>query len=150
MATGYISEAVPELGGLYKFGICYGRDKTYYRFYSMWSKHDYPMLSVKKEIVLPENFVPELRELEKKLKAELQKFKNVVYRKKHIYTIIGERTYNHIGDKDGAANGGTEFFLLNKKQVKYIMESLDELYNRLMHDTNWFKPSNDFKPDGSE
>ena len=130
MATGYISEAVPELGGLYKFGICYGRDKTYDRFYSMWSKHDYPMLSVKKEIV------PELREWEKKLKAELQKFKNVVYRKKHIYTIIGERTYNHIGDKDGAANGGTEFFLLNKKQVKYIMESLDELYNRLMHDTN--------------
>ena len=71
MATGYISEAVPELGGLYKFGICYGRDKTYDRFYSMWSKHDYPMLSVKKEIVLPENFVPELREWEKKLKAEL-------------------------------------------------------------------------------
>ena len=136
MATAYISEPVRELGGLVKFGICYGRDNTHDRFYSMWSKHDYPMLSVKKEIVLPENFVPELREWEKKLKAELQKFKNVVYRKKHIYTIIGERTYNHIGDKDGAANGGTEFFLLNKKQVKYIMESLDELYNRLMHDTN--------------
>ena len=33
MATGYISEAVPELGGLYKFGICYGRDKTYDRVY---------------------------------------------------------------------------------------------------------------------
>ena len=136
MATAYISEPVRELGGLVKFGICYGRDNTHDRFYSMWSKHDYPMLSVKKEIVLPENFVPELREWEKKLKAELQKFKNVVYRKKHIYTIIGERTYNHIGDKDGAANGGTEFFLLNKKQVKYIMESLDELYNRLMHDIN--------------
>ena len=134
MATGYISEAVPELGGLYKFGICYGRDKTYDRFYSMWSKHDYPMLSGKKEIVLPDHFVPELREWEKALKLELKKFKNVVYRKKHIYTIIGERTYNHIGEKDGAANGGTEFFLLNKKQVKYIMESLDKLYKRLMND----------------
>ena len=59
-----------------------------------------------------------------------------MFRKKHIYTIIGERIYNHIGEKDGAANGGTEFFLLNKKQVEYIMESLDKLYNRLMNDTN--------------
>ena len=136
MATAYISEPVRELGGLVKFGICYGRDNTHDRFYSMWSKHDYPMLSVKKEIVLPEHFVPELREWEKELKVQLKKFKNVVFRKKHIYTIIGERTYNHIGEKDGAANGGTEFFLLNKKQVEYIMESLDKLYNRLMNDTN--------------
>ena len=40
--------------------------------------------------------------------------------------------------------------VLNKKQVEYIMESLDKLYNRLMNDTNWFKPSDDFKLDGSE
>ena len=124
MATGYISEAVPELGGLYKFGICYGRDKTYDRFYSMWSKHDYPMLSVKKEIVLPEHFVPELREWEKQLKIQLKKFKNVVFRKKHIYTIIGE--------KDGAANGGTEFHLLNMNQIMEIEESLERLYNELI------------------
>jgi len=136
MATGYISEAVPELGGLYKFGICYNRDRTYDRFYSMWSKHDYPMLSVKKEIVLPKHFVPELRKWEKELKVQLKKFKNVVFRKKQIYVTVGEKTYNHIGEKDGAANGGTEFFLLNKKQVKYIMESLDKLYNGLMNDTN--------------
>ena len=132
MATGYISEAVPELGGLYKFGICYGRDKTYDRFYSMWSKHDYPMLSVKKEIVLPEHFVPELREWEKELKVQLKKFKNVVFRKKHIYTIIGERTYNHIGEKDGAANGGTEFHLLNMNQIMEVEESLERLYNQLI------------------
>ena len=132
MATGYISEAVPELGGLYKFGICYGRDKTYDRFYSMWSKHDYPMLSVKKEIVLPEHFVPELREWEKQLKIQLKKFKNVVFRKKHIYTIIGERTYNHIVEKDGAANGGTEFHLLNMNQIMEIEESLERLYNELI------------------
>ena len=132
MATGYISEAVPELGGLYKFGICYGRDKTYDRFYSLMSKHDYPMLSVKKEIVLPDHFVPELREWEKALKLELKKFKNVVYRKKHIYTIIGERTYNHIGENDGAANGGTEFHLLNMNQIMEVEESLERLYNQLI------------------
>ena len=136
MATGYISEPVPELGYLSKFGLCYGRDKTYDRFYSMWSKHDYPMLKVKKEIILPEKFVPELRAWEKELKLNFKKFKNIVYRKKHIYTIIGERTYNFIGEKDGAANGGTEFHLLNDNQIKFVMESLDKLYERLMNDIN--------------
>ena len=72
MATGYISEAVPELGGLYKFGICYGRDKTYDRFYSMWSKHDYPMLSVKKEIVLPEHNRKDLEDVPKHVAKDLK------------------------------------------------------------------------------
>ena len=132
MATGYISEAVPELGGLYKFGICYGRDKTYDRFYSMWSKHDYPLLKVRKEIVVDNKFVPQLRKWEKYLKLFYAKNKNIVFRKKHIYTIIGERTYNFIGEKDGAANGGTEFHLLNMNQIMEVEESLERLYNQLI------------------
>ena len=55
-----------------------------------------------------------------------------MFRKKHIYTIIGERIYNHIGEKDGAANGGTEFHLLNMNQIMEIEESLERLYNELI------------------
>ena len=132
MATAYISEPVRELGGLVKFGICYGRDKTYDRFYSMWSKHDYPLLKVRKEIVVDNKFVPQLRKWEKYLKLFYAKNKNIVFRKKHIYTIIGERTYNFIGEKDGAANGGTEFHLLNMNQIMEVEESLERLYNQLI------------------
>lgn len=127
MATAYISEEIYELGGLYKFGICYGRDDTQERFYSMYSKHDYPKLKVKKEIVVDKSFVPLLRQWEKEQGNLYADKKSIVYRKKHIYTIIGERQYNFIGEKDGAANGGTEFYLLTKEDVKKIMSSLDKL-----------------------
>ena len=60
------------------------------------------------------NSLKMIRKWEKHLKLFYAKNKNIVFRKKHIYTIIGERTYDFIGEKDGAANGGTEFFLLNK------------------------------------
>ena len=73
MATGYISEAVPELGGLYKFGICYGRDKTYDRFYSMWSKHDYPMLSVKKRNCITRTFCTRIKRMGKGIKGTIKK-----------------------------------------------------------------------------
>ena len=132
MATAYISEPVKELGGLVKFGICYGRDNTHDRFYSMWSKHDYPLLKVRKEIVVDNKFVPQLRKWEKHLKLFYAKNKNIVFRKKHIYTIICERTYNFIGEKDGAANGGTEFHLLNMNQIMEIEESLERLYNEII------------------
>ena len=132
MATAYISEPVRELGGLVKFGICYGRDNTHDRFYSMWSKHDYPLLKVRKEIVVDNKFVPQLRKWEKYLKLFYAKNKNIVFRKKHIYTIIGERTYDFIGEKDGAANGGTEFHMLNMNQIMEVEESLERLYNQLI------------------
>jgi len=40
-----------------------------------------------------------------------------------------------------------------KKAIEYYInngESLDKLYKRLMNDINWFKPSDDFKPYGTE
>jgi len=131
MATAYISEPVIELGGLVKFGICYGRDSTHERFYSMWSKHDYPLLKVRKEIVVSNDYVPQLRNWEKYMKAFYKQEKNVIFRKKHIYTVVGERTYDYIGEKDGAANGGTEFFLLNMNQVMQVEESLEKLHMEL-------------------
>ena len=127
MATAYISEKIDELGGLYKFGICYGRDFTKDRFYSMYSKHDFPKLEVKKEIVVDKEFVPLLRQWEKEKGRLYESKKNTVYRKKHIYTIIGERQYDFIGERDGAANGGTEFYLLTEEDVKLVMTSLDKL-----------------------
>ena len=66
------------------------------------------------------------------LKLFYAKNKNIVFRKKHIYTIIGERTYDFIGEKDGAANGGTEFHLLNMNQIMEVEESLERLYNQLI------------------
>ena len=63
----------------------------------------------------------------KSQKAASEPSKNTVYRKKHIYTIIGERQYDFIGERDGGANGGTEFYLLTEEDVKLVMISLDKL-----------------------
>src|SRR6056300_1061352 len=70
MSTGYISEKVPSLGGLTKFGICPKRKDTIDRFYSMWSKHDYPKLKVKKQIQIDEKFKNLLYEWEHQQKIK--------------------------------------------------------------------------------
>ena len=132
MAIAYVTKKIKELGGVTKIGICDRRFDLKERFYSMKSKHDYPELEVLKEVYVDKDFLPQLRKWEKHLKLFYAKNKNIVFRKKHIYTIIGERTYDFIGEKDGAANGGTEFHLLNMNQIMEVEESLERLYNQLI------------------
>ena len=131
MSTGYISEKVPSLGGLTKFGICPKRKDTIDRFYSMWSKHDYPKLKVKKQIQIDEKFKNLLYEWEHQQKIKFKSKQHIVYRKKHIYTTVGEQRYDFIGEKDGPANGGKEFFNLSDKDIKEVIDSLINLEKKI-------------------
>jgi len=66
-----------------------------------------------------------LRFWEKALKNRFSAKQNKVYRKKHIYTIVGERTYDYIWEQDTPANGGTEFYLLDDDDIDRIKKEID-------------------------
>ena len=149
MAIAYVTKKIKELGGVTKIGICDRRFDLKERFYSMKSKHDYPELEVLKEVYVDKDFLPQLRFWEKALKNKFSAKQNKVYRKKHIYTIVGERTYDYIWEQDTPANGGTEFYLLDDDDIKEVLISMENLEKKC-NDTNWFKPSDDFKLDGTE
>ena len=127
MAIAYITKPIKELGGVIKIGICDKREDPRDRFYSMKSKHDYPDLQVLKEVYIGKDFLPQLRFWENALKHKFKSKQNKVFRKKHIYTIVGERTYDYIWEEDTPANGGTEFYLLDNDDIKDVLDSMNNL-----------------------
>ena len=132
MPTAYISERVSELGGLTKIGHCRERYDTNQRFLSMLSKHDYPRIHVRKEVYVPADLLFYARYWEKETKILYKNFNRIVFRNPEIFTITANgKKINFKKEEPSPANGGTEFYSLNNKQIKDIENSLCELNEKI-------------------
>jgi len=126
----YITEPMKEMNGIVKVGTVTDRDSADARLQSLWDKHYYPssIKDVRKQKVIAiKKDHPSYKILNKKCRAFEEMVKNLFSDKKvkvmndaHLRIVNQDNeTVGHY-DRTILNNGGSDFLLLNEKELKQL------------------------------
>ena len=166
----YKTQKIKELGNVCKLGTLRDRQFPQDRVASLVRRHYYPksIKNIENSFVISHdkdgNKIDNKHRLYQLLNKKCTEFESKI-KNKYSHKLVRIVNHAHLTarDKDGIVignyetsilnNGGSDFLNLNKKEEKEVNEELDKFkgeLERYFNDISWFKPSDDFKLDGTE
>ena len=110
----------------YKPGIARSREKVEDRFYSLKKNHHWPDMEVIKKIKVPMSHYEEMKKKDNELKEKFADKRGTVYIDKPVLKCVFKNKTKTHNAPTKKANGGTEIFDLNKNDVDYIVNFLED------------------------
>jgi hypothetical protein len=118
----------------FKIGISF-REKVYTRLENLRKKYFWPDYKIIYKIEIPSIYEEELRQAKAKLK-EIFKSKNgqVIVKNPNIHCYFENKETKIFTAKSKLANGGSEIFNLNKKDLIYAVNYLKKIEKKFNYD----------------
>src|SRR6056300_1514953 len=118
----------------YKIGISF-REKVYTRLENLRKKYFWPDYKIIYKIEIPSIYEEELRQAEAKLKRIFEsKNGKVIVKNPNIHCYFENKETKIFTAKSKLANGGTEIFNLNEKDLifaKNFLKKIEKEYNKI-------------------
>lgn len=118
----------------YKIGISF-REKVHTRLDNLSSKYFWPDYEIISKIEIPSIYEKELRQVEKELQEIFKSKKGqVIVKNPNMYCTFENKKTKIFTAKSKLANGGSEIFNLNKKDLIYAVNYLKKIEKKFNYD----------------